>query len=122
MNTLSSTKSLRNKAMEVFSAPFRMLTAFMLYLGTLPMALMPTHCVTIKGNIDMDSLFGNMADIVIKMAFYVGVIIAISGIFSLVLAYKDDNSEGQTRAIRLIIVGVMLVGFETVLKLAGIVG
>jgi len=30
-------------------------------------------------------------------------------------------SEGQSRAVRLIVVGVMLVGFETVLRLAGII-
>ena len=30
-------------------------------------------------------------------------------------------SDGQTRAVRLIVVGVVLVGLETVLKLVGII-
>ena len=106
---------------EILTAPYRFYMAVMmsLYAGALTTA--PTLCAKIKTNINMDTLFGNMADIVIKIAFYVGALIAIGGVFTLILAYKDDNAEGQSRAVRLIVVGVMLVGFQTVLKIAGII-
>ena len=121
MDKLVSTNSFGSKLVSIFNAPFRMVSAFILSLYTLPMALAPTLCLKIKSNINMDTLFGNMAEIIVKLAFYVGAMVAIYGVFSMILAYKDDNADGQTRAIRLIIVGVMLIGFETVLKLAGIV-
>lgn len=110
------------KAREVMSAPFRMLMAAFTALMTSAMLAAPTLCsTTIKSNIDMDTLFGNMANIIIKIAFYVGAIVAISGIFQLVLAYKDDNSDSQTRAVRLIVVGAVLIGFRTILQIAGII-
>lgn len=114
-----NTVSLRAK--EVMSAPFRMLMAGLTAMMTSAMITAPTLCTTIKSNIDMDTLFGNMANIIIKIAFYVGAIVAISGIFQLVLAYKDDNSDSQTRAVRLIVVGAVLIGFRTILQIAGII-
>ena len=84
------------KAKNVMSAPFRMLSVALFTAMTGLMATSPTLCDKIKSNIDMDTLFGNMAEIIIKIAFYVGAIVAISGIFQLVLAYKDDN--GATRS------------------------
>ena len=115
-----NTVSLR--AREVMSAPFRMLMTAITGLMTSAMMAVPTLCsTTIKSNIDMDTLFGNMANIIIKIAFYVGAIVAISGIFQLVLAYKDDNSDSQTRAVRLIVVGAVLIGFRTILQIAGII-
>lgn len=114
-------KAVGHKAADVMSAPFRALCTWLLSLATLPMVMAPTLCVTIQSNINMDTLFGNMADIIIKIAFYVGALIAIGGIFSLIVAYKDDNADGQTRAVRLIVVGVVLIGFKTILDIAGIV-
>ena len=112
-----------SKARQVLSAPFRMLNAALLSLMTASMTIAPTLCGSkIKANIDMDTLFGNMAEIIIKIAFYVGAIVAISGIFQLVLAYKDDNSDGQTRAVRLVVVGAVLIGFRSILQIAGIIG
>lgn len=112
-----------SKVKAVMTAPFRMMNAALLSLMTMAMAVAPTMCTTtIKSNIDMDVLFGNMANIIIKIAFYCGAIIAISGIFQLVLAYKDDNADGQTRAIRLVVVGAVLIGFRTILQIAGIIG
>ena len=119
--SLSIFQNVRSKVVEILNVPMRLISAFLLYLYSLPMVIAPTLCVTIKKDIDMDTLFGNMADIIIKLAFYIGAIVAIYGVFSMVMAYKDENADGQTRAIRLIIVGVMLVGFKTVLQLAGIV-
>ena len=120
-NCLIGRKTVFMRAKEVMSAPFRMLNAGLISLMTGFMATCPTLCAKIKNDINMDDLFGNMAEIIIKLAFYVGAIIAIGGIFSLILAYKDDNADGQTRAVRLIVVGAVLVGFRTILQIAGII-
>ena len=64
---------------------------------------------TINTNLDLDSLFGGIVDIIIKIAMYVGIALAVGGVFSLVLAYKDENAEGQSRAVRIIVVGGALI-------------
>jgi len=110
------------RVMEIMTAPFRRLMAWMLSIYTIPLIMAPTLCAKINTGVNMDKLFGGMADIIIKIAFYVGAFLAIGGVFSLVLAYKDDNSEGQSRAIRLLVIAGVLIGLESFLKLAGILG
>ena len=110
-----------NKLGEVITAPIRRFYTMLCSLMATLLVTAPTLCAPIKSQIDMDTLFGNMAEIVIKIAFYVGALIAIGGVFSLIVAYKDDNADGQTRAVRLIVVGVVLIGFRTILQIAGII-
>lgn len=77
---------------------------------------------TINTNLDLDSLFGGVVDMIIKIAFYVGAVLAVGGIFSLLLAYKDDNADAQSKAVRIIVIGGVLVGLRAFLQLAGIIG
>lgn len=111
-----------SKVREVINAPMRWYMQAMCAMTVAMMTASPTLCATIKSDLDMDKLFGSMVDIVLKIAFYCGALIAIGGVFSLIMAYKDDNADGQTRAIRLIVVGCVLVGLEQVLKMVGIIG
>ena len=76
---------------------------------------------TINTNLDLDSLFGGIVDIIIKIAMYVGIALAVGGVFSLVLAYKDENAEGQSRAVRIIVVGGALIGLRVLLQTAGLI-
>jgi len=76
---------------------------------------------TINTNLDLDHLFGGVADIIIKIAFYVGAVLAIGGVFSLLLAYKDENADAQSKAVRIIVIGGALVGLRTFLSMAGII-
>lgn len=89
-------KAIISKVRQVITAPYRFFMTGMItaYAGVL--AIAPTYCATIKPELDADGLFGSMAEILIKIAFYVGALIAISGLFTLLLAYKDDN--GATRS------------------------
>lgn len=77
--------------------------------------------VTINTNLDLDQLLGGIVGIIIKIAMYVGIVLAVGGVFSLVLAYKDDNSDAQAKAVRIIVVGGALIGLRALLALAGIV-
>lgn len=120
-NQITLKRSLRARVADVFNASLRNFFALMTSLGCSSMLLTPTLCGRINTNLNMDTLFASMAGIVIKIAFYVGALITVGGVFSLIVAYKDDNADGQTRAVRLIVVGVCLVGFESLLKMAGII-
>ncbi len=75
----------------------------------------------INPDVDIDSLFGGIIDIINKIAFYVGAILVVGGIFSLILAYKDENADQQARSIRNIVVGVSLMSLPIFLQMAGIV-
>lgn len=77
---------------------------------------------SINTNLDLNSLFGGIIDIIIQIGMYVGIVLAAGGVFSLVLAYKDENAEGQSRAVRLIVVGGALIGLRVLLQTVGIIG
>lgn len=119
--TMMKAHNVGSKVAEVFNAPFRKLCAWMLSIYTTLMVTAPTLCVTIKKGATMENLFGGMADIIIQIAFYVGALLGIGGVFSLILAYKDDNSEGQSRAIRLLVIAGVLMGLEMFLRTVGII-
>ena len=80
-----------------------------------------TVLTTINTNLDLNSLFGGVVDIIIQIAMYVGIALAVGGVFSLVLAYKDENAEGQSRAVRIIVVGGALIGLRVLLQTAGLI-
>lgn len=75
---------------------------------------------TINTNLDLDSLFGGIVDIIIKSPC-TSHALAVGGVFSLVLAYKDENAEGQSRAVRIIVVGGALIGLRVLLQTAGLI-
>lgn len=118
---MSKLKSCWYKAMDVMSAPFRMLSALLLSTAIVPMVMMPTLCTRIDTNLDLDALGGGVIDLICKIALYVGVIMAAGGVFSLILAYKDDNADGQSRAIRVVVVGAALIGLRMLLGVVGII-
>lgn len=60
-------------------------------------------------------------NIIFEVAKYVGIVLAVSGIFQLILAYKDDNADGQSRAVRLVVVALVLLGLKTLVKLTGLI-
>lgn len=76
---------------------------------------------TLNPNLDLDTLFGGIVDLLIKIAFYVGAVMAIGGVFSLFLAYKDENADAQSRAIRVIVIGGSLISLRVFLQMAGII-
>src|SRR5699024_1343203 len=82
----------------------------------------PVFLTTINANKSLDMLFGGVADIIIQIAFYIGAVLIIGGILSLLLAYKDENADAQSRAVRLIVIGGALVGFRPVREMAGFIG
>lgn len=68
-----------------------------------------------------DSIINQMINVIADVARYVGILITVGGIFMLVLAYKDDNADQQARAIRLIVVGGVLIGLKTIISAFGLV-
>lgn len=77
--------------------------------------------VAINENTDIGVLIGSIVEFICKIAFYVGIVVLITGVFMLIMAYKDDNSEQQTRGVRIAVVGAALVCFRILLRTAGLI-
>lgn len=68
-----------------------------------------------------DQVMTGVINIIFEVAKYVGIVLAVSGIFQLILAYKDDNADGQSRAVRLVVVALVLLGLKTLVQLTGLI-
>lgn len=68
----------------------------------------PTLCAP-----SMKNVFDNLLKIIYEIAFYVGAVILVIGIFNFVLAMKDENADGQSRGIKFVVVGIALVALKT---------
>lgn len=77
--------------------------------------------VRVNPNLDMASLMGAVADLIIEIAKWVGIVLVITAAMNFFLALKDENAEAQSRAIKLLVIGSCLVGFGTLLRTVGII-
>ena len=68
-----------------------------------------------------EQVMNGVINIIFEVAKYVGIVLAVSGIFQLILAYKDDNADGQSRAVRLVVVALVLLGLKTLVQLTGLI-
>ena len=82
---------------------------------------MPASATSINSKATTASVMGGILDIIFNIAFYIGVVIAVIGVVSFVLAFKDDNAESQSRGVRLAIVGIVLIGIKALIKMTGLI-
>lgn len=75
-----------------------------------------------KGGGDINSMIGSVIGMMLAVAQYAGMALAIWGIVKTVMAYKDDNVNEITQGIRLAVVGVILVALRSVLTGLGFIG
>lgn len=85
---------------------------YLAFLTTTAAVTAPTFCAPDK----MQTIFNKMLDIIFKIALYLGAGITAFALVSWILAMKDENAEGQSRAIRYAVVGVALIGFKLLVK------
>ena len=112
-NTLVRKQSVASKVRYWLNAPSRMMIGAYASIVGFMYSVAPTFCTT---NSKMNGLFNNMVDIICTIALYVGAIIIVSGIFNWVLAQKDENADGQSRAIKFIVCGFVLVALKAVVN------
>lgn len=53
-------------------------------------------------------------DVIMQAARYIGLIVAVWGIFQAIMAFRREDSEGISKQITTVIVGAVLVGFSFV--------
>lgn len=72
--------------------------------------VVPMFCDT-----TMDAVFKSIIGVILDIARYMGIGITAYAVISWLLAMKDDNADGQSRAIRFVVVGIALVASKTLL-------
>ncbi len=81
------------------------------------MTYVPMNCA------DFDDVVTSLVGFIYDLARVVGIVLAINGAFNWLLANKDENADGQSRGIKLVVVGLALVFLESlaapILKAAG---
>ena len=100
--------SFKDRFVSLMDRPRRSWYSFLAFLTTVTASAAPTLCApTMKG------IFEEMVDIIKTIAQFTGAGILVFALVSWILAMKDENAEGQSRAIRNAVVGIALVTFGT---------
>lgn len=110
MNSVSIPAKLQRlggRVNAVMDSSRRRYYTFLAGLTTAAAVTAPTFCAP-----TMKTIFNKMANIIYDIALYLGAAILLYALVSWILAMKDENAEGQSRAIRYAIVGVALVCFK----------
>lgn len=76
-------------------------------LATSMMMMTPTLCAP-----SMRTIFNQFMNIIYDIALFVGAVITVMGAFNWIMAQKDENADGQSRAIKFVVVGIALVCFK----------
>lgn len=77
--------------------------------------------VTINSDLETEEMLGGIITFICTVARYMGIVIVAAGIFMLIFAYKDDNAEAQSRAVRFAVIGAIMLSLKTVLKWTGLI-
>lgn len=77
-------------------------------IGTTMGLIMPTVYADKAGE-----AISAIVDIVFKIFKYIGVILALWGVGSLVMAFKNEDADSKSRAIMSLVVGICLVALDT---------
>lgn len=82
---------------------------------------MTTYGVTIKDNLDAESVVGNILDYLLTAGQLVGGGVLIYAFISFGLSIAQENPDQRSRAIMFVVAGAMLVGIKPILKAIGVI-
>ncbi len=69
---------------------------------------------------DTKNIVTSLVGQVIQMMQYVGVVVVVIGVAKFALALKDENPDGQTRAVYYAIAGAVLIGLQPIIDATGV--
>lgn len=75
----------------------------------------------IKSDLETEVMLGGIINFICSVARYMGIVIVAAGIFMLIFAYKDDNAEAQSRAVRFAVIGAVMLSLKTILGWTGLI-
>ena len=69
-------------------------------------------CAINPDGISIEEIMGSVLGIIFTVAMYIGIILAVWGLFQLVMSLKNDDAEAKSRATQLMVVGIVLIGLK----------
>ena len=81
--------------------------------------------VSINGNFvntSIKSIMGSVIGVIITVAQYLGLLLAIWGLVMFGLAMKNEDAESKNKALMAVIAGVVLISIKFVLQAVGFIG
>lgn len=90
-------------------------------LVTATATVLPVSAATVNTDMTTEEMLGGIIEFICNVARYMGIVVVAAGIFMLIFAYKDDNAEAQSRAVRFAVIGAIMLSLKTVLKLTGLI-
>ena len=78
--------------------------------------VMPVFCALNPDGIDIETIIGSILGIILTIAMYVGVVLLTYAVFQLVMSFKNDDAEGQSRATQLLGVSAVLIGLKKLMS------
>lgn len=72
----------------------------------------PVFCI---GTVNVDTVMGSVLGIIFQIAQYVGIVLCVYAVFSLVLSFKNDDSESKSRSTTLLVVAIVLMGLKGIM-------
>ncbi len=82
----------------------------------LTITLCAVMCVGQIGFCDTNTVVSNLVAQIISMMSYVGIVVLVIGVAKFALALKDENPDGQTRAVYYAIAGAVLIGLRVIVS------
>lgn len=61
---------------------------------------------------DTDAIIKSLVDVMLKIFFYIGIVLLVWSIGMLILAFKNEDADSKSRAIMLLVVSVSLIGLR----------
>ena len=115
-------KKIQNTTKKIFG------TVKKFFVGTgaaLTMAMatsLPASAVTtINKDATTENVVGGILDVIFQISFWLGVVIAVIGLFMFLYSFKDDNADAQGRGAKMAIVGATLIGLKLLVSLTGLI-
>lgn len=112
--------TVKTKALSVKEKALNKAMPALLAFAALISTIVPGFALPGEGT-SPEALITSIIGIVLTLARYIGIVLVVTGVFQLVMAYKDDNADSKTRGVQLAIVGVILIGLKTLLTTAGLI-
>ena len=65
----------------------------------------------------LSAYFGELIEILSTMSMYLGMVIVVFGVFNVVLAFSQDDSERVSRSVSTLVIGSVLIGMHVIMPM-----
>lgn len=122
MNPTSSKShsSFRNRIKTIGASAYGIITAV---AATIMQASAFGDSVTITAtDADANNMMGNVIGILLTITRFVGVALAIYGVYEIVMSFMQNQPEAKTKGIVMALAGVVMIALKSVLQAMNIIG